>query len=94
MFNGGYVGIDCKGLDLTKGSVEQTIIGIYSDVQTAMATGKPMVAYNCIWGTAKPVTPINVFAIQFDDQVIITASTLQVLVGRNDVVTIVNMVGD
>lgn len=93
MFNGGYVMIDCKGMDLTKGSTEQAIAGIYADVQTAMETGKPIVAYNCIWGTGKPVTPINVFAIQFDGQVIVTASTLQVIVGSNDHVTINNMVG-
>lgn len=93
MYTGAYIGIDCKGLDLTKGSTEQTIAGIYEDVQTAMATGKPIVAYNCIWGTGKPVTPINVFAIQFDGEVIVTASTLQVIVGSNDHVTINNMVG-
>lgn len=93
MYNGGYIGIDCKGLDLTKGPTEQTITGIYEDVQNAMATGKPIVAYNCIWGTGKPVTPINVFAIQFDRQVIVTSSTLQVIVGSNDHITISNMVG-
>lgn len=93
MFNGGYVMIDCKGMDLTKGSTEQTIAGIYNDVQSAMETGKPIVAYNCIWGADKPVTPINVFAIQFDGQVIVTSSTLQVVVGSNDHITINNMVG-
>lgn len=93
MYNGGYVGIDCKGLDLTKGSTEQTIAGIYEDVQTAMETGKPIVAYNCIWGAGKPVTPINVFAIQFDGQVIVTSSTLQVVISSNDHITINNMVG-
>lgn len=93
MFNGGYFLIDCKGMDLTKGSTEQTIAGLYEDVQTAMATGKPIVACNCIWGAGKPVTPINVFAIQFDGQVIVTSSTLQVIVGSNDHVTINNMIG-
>ena len=32
--NGGYIMIDCTGLDLTKGSTEQTITGLYSKVKT------------------------------------------------------------
>lgn len=89
--NGGYVLIDCKGLDLIKGQTEQTIQGLYKRVQTAMTTGKPFFAKNCVWDD-KPVTPIQCFAIQFDGYVIVTASTLQVVITNQDKVTINNLV--
>lgn len=89
--NGGYVMIDCAGIDLLKGETPQTITGLYKKVQDAMKTGKPIYAGAMIWGSGKPVTPVQVFAIQFDDMVICTASTLQVRVTSGDIVTIVNM---
>lgn len=90
--NGGYVMIDCKGLDLTKGSTEQTISGIYSRLQACMDTGKPIFANNCTWGTDGTVTPIAVMAIQFPGYIIATASTLQIVVTENNVITIRNLV--
>lgn len=89
--NGGYVMLDCDNLDLIKGSTPQTISGLYGRVTAAMATGKPIVANGCIWGTDGPVTPFNILCIQFPGYVIGTASTLQVVVTNEDVVTIVNM---
>lgn len=91
--NGGYVLIDCKELDLTKGSNEQTITGLYARVREAMKTGKPIMANKCVWGD-KPVTPIYCFAIDFSDYIIVTASTLQVVIQKTDVVTIINLVGE
>ena len=90
--NGGYVMIDCKGLDLTKGSTEQNISGIYSNTQKCMETGKPIFANNCVWGTDGIVTPIAVMAIQFQGYVIVTSSTLQIVITENDVITIVNLI--
>lgn len=88
---GGYILIDCKGLDLTKGSTEQTIEGLYAKVTAAISSGKMIIAQNLTWGSGKPVTPINVFAIDFTDNIICTASTLQIVVTPADKVTIVNM---
>lgn len=90
--NGGYILIDCKGLDLTKGSTPQTITGIYKTVQDAYGKKKPIYADNCVWGTDGYVTPINVLAIQFPDYIICTASTLQIVITSSDVVTIINLV--
>ena len=87
----GYIGIDCTGLDLIKGSTPQTISGIYSKVKDAMDTGKAIYAYNCNWSGAY-VTPIEVFAIDFTTQIIVTSSTLQIIITPADVVTINNMV--
>ena len=90
--NGGYVMIDCTGLDLTKGSTEQTINGIYGKTQACMETGKPIYANNCVWGTDGIVTPIAVIAIQFPGYIIVTASTLQIIITSSDVITINNLV--
>lgn len=90
--NGGYVMIDCTGLDITKGSTEQTITGIYEKTQSCMNTGKPIFANNCVWGTDGIVTPIAVMAIQFSGYIIVTASTLQIVITSGDVITINNLV--
>ena len=90
--NGGYIMVNCEGLDLTKGMTPQTITGLYDACQSAMKTGKPICAYNCAWGLI-PMTPIPVFLVQINaTQVIATSSTLQVVVNNNDSVTINNMV--
>jgi len=89
--NGGYVMIDCTGLDLTK-STAQSITGLYNKVKTAMQSGKMIYAVNANWG-GKNITPISVFAIQTsDDTITCTASTLQVIVTNADSVTINNMI--
>ena len=87
---GGYTLIDCTGLDLIKGSTEQSITGIYNKVKAAMATGKMMIAENCNWNGAF-VTPISLFAIDFGDCIIATSSTLQIVILPTDVITIRNM---
>ena len=90
--NGGYIMIDCMGLDLTKGDTPQVIDGIYATVSTAMSTSKPMIAVNCMWDDA-PVTPISVFAIQTGtNQITVTSSTLQVIISVNDSIVIHSMV--
>lgn len=93
MNNGGYVMVDCEGLDLTKGSTPQTITGIYEKVQKAMKTSKEILACNCIWGTGLDVTPISVMVIQTDaTTVTCTASTLQIIITSSNVITINNLV--
>ena len=87
----GYIQIDCTGLDLIKGSTEQSITGLYAKVQAAYSTNKPIYAVNCNWdGT--PVTPVQTFAIPFDGYFICTSATLQIIIRSTDIVTIVNLV--
>ena len=89
---GGYALVDCKGLDLTGGDTPQTISGLYNSLKAVLNSGKPIICYGCVWGTGVPMSPINTFGIQYDSTtVIMTASTLQVYVTNEDVVTIVNM---
>ena len=90
---GGYVLVDCKGLDLTSEST-QTITGLYAKVKAAMATGKMIIAENMIWGdTDHPISPVAGFGINMGSTygIYVTASTLQIRVSPADVVTIVNM---
>lgn len=91
--NGGYIMIDCTGLDLLLGETPQTVTGLHARIAEAVKTGKALYANNCIWGEGKPVTPVQVFAFYFADieTYIVTASTLQIIVPKNDIVTIVNM---
>lgn len=90
MFNGGYVMVDCTGLDLIKGQTPQTVDGIYTRVENAVKTGKPIYACGCNWGGRK-VSPIQVFVIYFDGVAYCTSSTLQIVIDNEDTVTINNM---
>lgn len=93
--NGGYIMIDCTGLDLTKGSTEQTITGLYSRVKNAMKVNKPIYCNNAVWGNYGKISPIACFAnMSSTSNIIITSSTLQIIVTENDVVTIENLVSE
>lgn len=89
---GGYINIDCSGLDLTKGATEQTITGLYQTVKSAFKANKPIFAYNTIWGTNGIVSPIQVFVVDFGTKFVCTTSTLQINVTNQDKVTITNLI--
>lgn len=89
---GGYINIDCSGLDLTKGTTEQTISGLYQTVKSAFKANKPIFAYNAIWGTNGIVSPIQVFVVDFGTKFVCTSSTLQINVTNQDKVTISNLI--
>lgn len=89
---GGYINIDCSGLDLTKGSTEQTITGLYQTVKSAFKANKPIFAYNTISGV-NGVSPIQVFVVDFSTYFVCNTSTLQIKVTNQDKVTITNLIG-
>lgn len=90
---GGYVLIDCDGLNLLGGSTPQVKAGLYAKVKEAMDYKKEIIACNCVYGSGKPLTPIGVFALQEDANTIIcTASILQVVITDQDSVTIRSLV--
>lgn len=88
---GGYIMVDCKGMNLLAQS-SQTIDGLYKKVEEAYKSGKSIMACNCVYGTGVPLTPISVFAIEEDGTYIFTASILQVRVADDDTVTIANLI--
>ena len=92
--NGGYIMVDCKGLDLTSRE-EQTISGLYADMVNAIKTGRPLVAYNCVWGSNNdsPMTPIPFFAQNWTDSLVVgTASILNISCSNADKVTVTSLV--
>ena len=88
--NGGYIMVDCKGLNLLS-ETKQTITGIYEETEKARKTGKPVLAHNCVWGAGVAITPIPIFAVPFSGYTVWTSSTLQVIVDEDDGVTVNNM---
>ena len=89
---GGYINIDCSGLDLTKGSTEQTILGLYQTVKSALQSNKPIFAYNADWGTNGITSPIQIFVVDMGVKLVCTTSTLQINITNQDKVTITNLI--
>ena len=94
MTKGGYQIIDCNGLNLLGGSTPQTKTGLYAKMKKALQDNIPIYAYNCIYGTGHPMSPIQVFVQQETETMIIaTSSILQIRVQSDDTVTITSLVG-
>ena len=94
MEKGGYFMIDCKGLDLTDDS-EQIINGLYAQMQKGLASKKPLIAYNCVWGSNldSPMSPIHFFAQQWTTGLVVgTASILNIACTSADKVTVTSLV--
>lgn len=93
MANGGYVMVDCGGLDLLSQS-KVTIDGIFAKCKAAYESGKPIIATNCVYGEGFPMTPISVMGIYQSDKYCLTASILQIWVDEDDGCTIVSLLGE
>lgn len=87
--NGGYFLVDCSGIELTT-ETKQTITGIRAKVEKAYNADKPVYACNLTFGSLK-ATPIQVMLTVVGDDIVGTASTLQLYIDKADGVTIVNM---
>ena len=89
--NGGYIMIDCGGLELTS-QTSQNIPGLFAAVKAAVKANKPIMAYNCEWED-DVMTPMNVMITpRSSGNYIATASTLQIEIEPNDDVNIYNLV--
>lgn len=87
----GYIQIDCKGMNLLA-QESQTITGLYAASAAAMETNKPVIAVNCTYGEGVDMSPVPVMGIYEDDDIIFTASILQIIVTPADAVTIRSLV--
>lgn len=87
----GYIMIDCKEMDLLAAE-SQTIDGLYNNCVEAMASGKPIIATNCLYGEGVEASPIAVMGIFEDTDIIFTSSILQVVVSSDDSVVIRSLV--
>lgn len=89
---GGYQLINCKGLDLTGGSTPQTITNGWAIAKKAIASGKPIVACNCVYGTGVPVSPVTCFGWYISaTEIVIVGATLHIHVKNDNTVTIVDV---
>ena len=87
----GYILFDCGGLDLND-STEQEIEGIYDRAKEAIASGKLVVATNCVM-SEMPCSPCAVIAWdQGDDGIIATGHVLRIVIAEDDGVTVTNLV--
>ena len=88
---GGYTMIDCSGIELTT-ATKQTITGIYNQVEKALKSGKLVLACNLKFGT-NPCTPAPCMVNDDPngDELVCTSSVLQLFVGKDDGVRVVNM---
>lgn len=87
----GYILFDCGGLDLND-STEQEIEGIYDRAKEALATGKLVVAINCVMSDM-PCSPVAVVAWdQGSDGIIATGHVLRIVIAEDDGVTVTNLV--
>lgn len=85
---GGYYMVDCEQLDLTSAETV-TITGIWKKAVKALAAGKPIVAYNCIYGSGKPVSPVQCFGWYLaSDSIVIVGATLHIIIGDDDSVIV------
>ena len=86
--NGGYIMVDCGGLDLTA-NAKKTYAGLYAKCKAALESDRAILACNCTYDS-KHVTPIAVFAVDYTSEIVFTSSILQIHVDTDDGVTIVN----
>lgn len=88
---GGYINVNCEGLDLIKGLTEQTIDGLFARSKDALKSNKPIFCVNANWD-GSDMSPIQCFGwLASDSLIIFTASTFQIYVTSADKVTIHNM---
>lgn len=87
----GYIIIDCTGIDMLS-EESQSLTGLYARVQEAINTGKPIYSTGLTWGEQGTMSPVEIFTVQFDGYVVCTASTIQIIVGADDSITINNLI--
>ena len=82
--NGGYVMIDCTGVDL--GDLG-AVTGFYKNVKKAVETGKPIVLNNIVNGTQK-FTPITAYGgTESATSVFLSFFPITLHVSNEDVIT-------
>ena len=87
---GGYINVDCTGLDMSK-DTKQTINGIWDKAVDAMKINKPIMAYGCTYGDAA-LSPVPVFGWYIaTDEIVIVGATLHAHIKDDDSVTVLDV---
>lgn len=88
---GGYIIADCTGIDLTSVS-SQSIPGIWEKAKTAIASGKPIVAHNCVYGEGVPVSPVTCFGWYISTtEIVIVGATLHIHIKSDNTAIVVDV---
>lgn len=91
---GGYYLVDCEGLDLTT-SVKVTKAGWWDKAKKALASNKPLVCCNCVYGTGKKVTPVTCFGWYINSStIVIVGATLHIQIDSDNGVVVQDVAGD
>lgn len=86
----GYILVDCGELELNDNTT-QSITGLYKRAKEAMATGKAILACNCLMNGSH-CTPVSVVAWQENATIIATGHVLRIAIESDDDVTVTNLV--
>lgn len=90
--NGGYYMVNISGLDLTD-TDPQSISGIWNDAVKAIATGKPIVAHGCVYGSGVPVSPVTCFGWYISaTEIVIVGATLHIHIKSDNTATVLDVV--
>lgn len=85
----GYAMIDCDGLVLTRGT-NQTVSGIWEQVDAAYKSGKAVFAHNCGYNDGV-LSPVPGMLLYEGGQYCFTSSILQVWIKDTDVCKVVSL---
>ena len=89
--NGGYIMVDCTGIDLTD-TESQSISGIWDKAVEAIEADKPIIAHNCEYGTGVKVSPVTCFGWYIDtDEIVIVGATLHIHIKDDDTATVLDV---
>ena len=83
--------IDCTGLKLTSSS-NQTVNGIFKQVEEAYNSGKAVFAHNCGYNDGV-LSPVPGMVLYEGGQYCFTSSILQVWIANTDVCRVVSLLG-
>ena len=84
---GGYYILDASGVNLLA-TAKATVSGIHAKAITALATGKPILMYNCTYGANIPASPVPCFGHMSSTSVVLHADMLEITIDNADGVTI------
>lgn len=85
---GGYYLVDCEALDLTSDTTV-TKTGFWNKAKKALAQNKPLVAYNCYYGSGKLVSPVPAFGWYLSStSIVIVGATLHIIISSDDSVIV------
>ena len=84
---GGYYILDASGVNLLA-AAKATVAGIHAKAITALATGKPILMYNCTYGANVPASPVPCFGHMSSTSVVLHVSMLEITIDNADGVTI------